>query len=133
LKSYIKVPGVNSALNIMSIVDIIQDIAGIAFGVAIDFSPIVVVSGFMLFLDVYAIYLVALEDPFLLISFPSTYDLIPTLERISFIGIMVFDTLYDGAIMTCFLFISWMFNTNVNGLWWGLFAFTAFTFGLDIY
>ena len=116
----------------MSIVDIIQDIAGIAFGVSIN-SPIMVVSGFMLFLDVYAIYLVALEDPFLLISFPSTYDLIPTLERISFIGIMVFDTLYDGAIMTFFLLISWSFNTKFDGRWWGLFAFTAFTFGLDIY
>jgi len=121
----------------MSIVDIIQDIAGIAFGVAIDFSPIVVVSGFMLFLDVYAIYLVALEDPFLLISFPSTYDLIPTLERISFIGIMVFDSLYDGAVMAFFLFILAftyeISGTNLSGWWWVLFAFPAFTLGLDIF
>lgn len=127
------IPGVNQALNFMSMVDILQDIITLSFALSNEFEWLVIISGLMLFLDVYAVYLVALEDPFILVSFPSTYDLIPKLEKYSFIMIMVIDFIYDGLILGLFLLFSMLFNTDVNEVWWFLFAFTLFTLVLDIY
>jgi hypothetical protein len=133
LSNYLTDPGVNSALNIMSMVDIIQDIAGIGFGVAVKTNELVAISGFMLFLDVYAIYLVALEDPLIMITFPSTHDIIPTLEELIFETIMALDFIYDGTILFIFLNLSLIFNDSVNVLWYAFLALTTFTFVIDIY
>ena len=87
----------------------------------------------MLFLDVFAVYLVSLDDPFLLISFPSTYELLPKLETTCIVIIMICDFLFDGLVMGIFLFQSFFSKTNVNALWWLLFALTTFTLFLDAF
>ena len=121
------------ALNMMSLVDISQDILGILFGVSLGNTFILLLSFFMLFLDVYAIYLVALDDPFFMVSFPTSYEVVSVIESASFSFIMYMDFLYDGAILGFFLLFSLIFNTNINGAWWILFGFTIFTLALDVY
>ena len=85
----------------------------------------------MLFHDVFSIYLVSLEKPFLFFDSPF-------LEAVCFWAIMMGDFIYDGVVTIIFVLatiVGVYFADDDNNLWiFILFlVFSLITFGFDIY
>ena len=82
----------------------------------------------MLFHDVFSIYLVSLEKPFLFFDSPF-------LEAVCFWAIMLGDFIYDGIVILIFVFVTIgvSFGGEEYGFWVFLLIVSMITFCIDVY
>ena len=110
--------------------DVLQDCFGLFISITVTPESVglffFVISSVMLYHDVYAIYLVGLEKPFLFFDSAA-------LEKLSFWVVMSGDFIYDGLIMLMFLGLVTFTNDDNFMLFATFLVVTVITFCLDIY
>ena len=113
---------VEAILNIVTAIDLCQDLAGVALGYYVKgFWPLLIIAIPMLIGDLYALYLVSLDRPFLFFDSPF-------LEKYILWQIMALDIIFDFIFFAVFLIFSdfeWFFTfmAVVSGI----------IFGFDLY
>ena len=91
---------VEAILNIVTAIDLCQDLAGVALGYYVKgFWPLLIIAIPMLIGDLYALYLVSLDRPFLFFDSPF-------LEKYILWQIMALDIIFDFIFFAVFLIFS---------------------------